>query len=223
MPGGMKSLHTWLTSTAPRSGDDAAQRMSGSSPSGSPSADEGSTTGTDLSAARDTTTDKKAKDNRQAGDDRRPAGRDARRIAGSPGDFEGFLFWRASLRWQRMITAVLRPFNLTHVQWVLLVGAWLMEIDDGQAPSQRELAEHNATDVMMTSQVLGTLEKRGLIVRPRDPRDKRVRRVSATPEGAELAERSLAVVDAADTEFFSQIGEPGSLIGPLRKLAAWDG
>jgi DNA-binding MarR family transcriptional regulator len=145
------------------------------------------------------------------------------RIADNPGDFEGFLFWRASLRWQRMITAVLRPFDLTHVQWVLLVGAWLMEIHDGKAPSQRELAEHNATDVMMTSQVLNTLEKRGLIVRRHDVSDKRIRRISATPEGAKIAEESLAVVDIADSEFFSQIGEPGSLVEPLRKLAAWDG
>lgn len=146
-----------------------------------------------------------------------------RSIAARPGDFEGFLFWRASLRWQRMMTAVLRPFELTHVQWMILVAAWLMEIDDGRAPSQRELADHDETDVMMTSQVLATLEKRGLVVRRPDPEDKRIRRVSVTPKGADLGQRSLAVVDAADTEFFSQIGEPGSLIEPLRKLAAWDG
>lgn len=143
-------------------------------------------------------------------------------LAGRPGDFEGFLFWRASLRWQRMMTAVLRPFELTHVQWALLMGAWMMEIDEGRPPSQRELAEHAATDVMMTSQVLATLEKRGLVVRRQDPADKRIRRVSATAEGVDLADRALAVVAPADVAFFSQIGPPGSLIEPLRKLADWE-
>jgi DNA-binding MarR family transcriptional regulator len=149
--------------------------------------------------------------------------RDPQEVASHPGDFEGFLFWRASLRWQRMITGALKPFGLTHVQWMLLVGAWMMELGEGREPSQRELAEHNATDVMMTSQVLAVLEKRGLVVRRVDPADRRVRRVTVTPEGVELARHSLLVVDEADSEFFAQIGSPGSLIEPLRKLAAWEG
>ncbi|HWI22715.1 MAG TPA: MarR family transcriptional regulator [Baekduia sp.] len=152
-----------------------------------------------------------------------PGGKHAALFTSDPGEFEGFLFWRASLRWQRMMTAALREFKLTHVQCMLLVGAWLMEIENGQTPSQRELAERGATDVMMTSQVLSTLEKRAYITRERDPDDKRIRRVSVTPEGAALAERALVVVAAADEEFFAQVGEPGILLEPLRKLAAWEG
>jgi hypothetical protein len=29
----------------------------------------------------------------------------------------GFLLWRTALRWQRLVTSALRPFNLTHVQF----------------------------------------------------------------------------------------------------------
>jgi DNA-binding MarR family transcriptional regulator len=152
-----------------------------------------------------------------------PGGEHAALFTSDPGEFEGFLFWRASLRWQRMMTGALREFKLTHVQCMLLVGAWLMEIENGQKPSQRELAERGATDVMMTSQVLSTLEKRGYVTRERDPDDKRIRRVCVTPEGASLAERALVVVAAADEEFFAQVGEPGTLLEPLRKLAAWEG
>jgi len=36
--------------------------------------------------------------------------------AGSP----GFLLWHVTLQWQRAITAVLQPLDLTHVQFVLL-------------------------------------------------------------------------------------------------------
>lgn len=142
---------------------------------------------------------------------------------GDPGEIEGFLFWRASLRWQRMMTAVLRPLDLTHVQFILLSGAWRMEIEDGRAPSQRELADHAATDVMMTSQVLATLDKRGLVVRRPDPTDKRVRRVSVTDAGAALAAQAIQIASVADRRFFDQVEDPRSLVAPLRKLAAWDG
>lgn len=162
------------------------------------------------------------RDNRSAASYARTHPTTPEEIVGRPGDFPGFLFWRAALRWQRMFTAVVRPFNLTHVQWVVLVGAWLMELDDGP-PSQRELAEHQGMDVMMTGQVLTALEKRGLIVRRRDTKDKRVRRVSVTPEGADLAWRSFGVAAEADADFFGQVDDPDSLIAPLRKLAGWDG
>lgn len=160
-------------------------------------------------------------------DDRRPDGSGSSHptvpddVVGRPGDFPGFLFWRASLRWQRRITSALRPFDVTPVQWMVLVGAWLMELEEAP-PSQRELADHQGVDVMMTGQVLTTLEKRGLVVRRRDPGDKRVRRVSVTAEGADLAQRSFGVTAVADAEFFSQIEDPDSLIGLLRILAEWE-
>lgn len=140
---------------------------------------------------------------------------------GRSGEFPGFLFYRASLRWQRTMTAALRPFGLTPVQWTLLTDAWLLGID-GEAPSQRELAEYQGADTVMTGQVLATLEKRGLVVRARDATDKRVRRVSVTPEGADLGRRSFAVAVRADREFFSQIEDLDSMMPLLRELAAWD-
>src|SRR6266566_2274389 len=64
----------------------------------------------------------------------------------SPWDYSpGFLLWHATLRWQRQITAVLKPLGLTHVQFVLLAGSWWLG-RGGQPPSQRELADHSGTD-----------------------------------------------------------------------------
>ena len=83
----------------------------------------------------------------------------ARRVGYAKQDMEltqspGFLLWRTTLRWQRLMTAALRPFNLTHVQFVLLASTWWLTRVAGETPNQRRLAEHAGTDAMMTSQVV---------------------------------------------------------------------
>ncbi len=140
-----------------------------------------------------------------------------------PQDSAGFLLWRTTLRWQRRITAALRPLELTHVQFVLLaVVWWLTERADApeQLPSQRQVAAHAATDVMMTSQVLRALEARGLVARAPDPADARVKLLTVTDAGRGLAQRAVAAVEAADADFFSGVRKPAQLVDVLRQLAA---
>jgi DNA-binding MarR family transcriptional regulator len=72
------------------------------------------------------------------------------------------------------MAAVLKEHDLTHVQFVLLANVWWL----GDGPTQRRLAEHAGTDPMMTSQVLRTLEGKGLVTR---------------------------VVEAADASFFAAV------------------
>jgi DNA-binding MarR family transcriptional regulator len=135
-----------------------------------------------------------------------------------PGDSAGFLLWRSTLRWQRAVAAALRPLGLTHVQFVLLVTVWWLS-RDGERPNQRQVADHAGTDVMMTSQVLRTLESRGLISRDVDVTDARARRLVATVEGARLAERATAIVDGADRAFFAAVDERMRLWDALRMLS----
>src|SRR4051812_25420869 len=55
----------------------------------------------------------------------------------------GFLLWRVTQRWQRVIAAALRPLELTHAQFVLLMSTWhLARTGDDRGPSQREVADH---------------------------------------------------------------------------------
>ncbi|MGQ0837252.1 MarR family winged helix-turn-helix transcriptional regulator [Actinokineospora sp.] len=135
-----------------------------------------------------------------------------------PKDSPGFLLWRTTLRWQRAITAALRPLELTHVQFVLLAAVWWLS-DQSAAPSQRQVADHAGTDVMMTSQVLRALERRGLVARAQDGADARVRRLTVTDSGRKLAERAVAVVEAADADFFGRVPDPARLLDILRLLA----
>jgi DNA-binding MarR family transcriptional regulator len=140
-------------------------------------------------------------------------------VSPDAGESPGFLLWRVTQRWQRSIVAALRPLDLTHAQFVLLMSTWYL----GKAtpPSQREVAEHAEADVMMTSQVLRTLERRGLVTRSADEADARVKRLAVTPEGARLARRAQGVVEKADRAFFARAADQPALLSHLRDLAAW--
>lgn len=129
------------------------------------------------------------------------------------------LLWRVTLRWQRQITATLKPFGLTHVQFVLLASTWWLSRTDDRTPNQRDLAQHAVVDVMMASQVLRALEAKGLVRRERDPRDARAVQVTITEAGAELAVRAVRAVEAADAEFFGAAPDQAALVEALRTLS----
>ena len=130
----------------------------------------------------------------------------------------GLLLWRTTLNWQRRITAALKPCGLTHVQFVLLTCTWWLDRQAGRTPSQRDLAEYAAIDVTMTSQVLRALEAKGLVQRDRDADDSRALRITVTEDGAALAVRAVAVVEAVDREFFGAAPDPAALTVALRAL-----
>lgn len=145
----------------------------------------------------------------------------SQQAAAGPSDSPGFLLWRTTLRWQRSITAALRPLELTHVQFVLLAGAWWLSSAPGaeaRSPTQRQLAAHAQVDAMMTSQVLRALDARGLIRRTADPADGRVKRVTVTDTGRGLAEQAITVVEQADNDFFSNARDPRQLLEVLSQL-----
>lgn len=135
-----------------------------------------------------------------------------------PGESPGLLLWRATLGWQRQVTAALKPLGLTHVQFVLLASAWWLTHVAGERPSQKRLAEHANTDVMMTSQVVRTLAGKGLLTRSPNPDDARAQLLGVTPEGARLAARAVLLVEDADRAFFDVVEDRAALMGVLKTL-----
>jgi len=121
-----------------------------------------------------------------------------------PSESPGFLLWHATLRWQREITAALRPLELTHVQFVLLASTWWLN-SQGDRPSQVELAAFAGTDVKMTSTVLRELERKDLLSRTVDRSDARAFRLRTTREGGRLASRAITVVEDVDRRFFDAL------------------
>jgi DNA-binding MarR family transcriptional regulator len=117
----------------------------------------------------------------------------------------GLLLWQVTNRWQAAQRAALKPFDITHVQFVLL--AALTYLQASGPVTQKALADMAATDPMMTSQVLRTLESRDLVHRPAHPTDRRARAVAVTDAGRELANRAVVAVEACDAAFFAALGE----------------
>ena len=132
-------------------------------------------------------------------------------------DSPGLSLWQVTNRWQAAQRAALKPFGLTHVQYVLLASlAWLQS----EGPmTQKQLADHAAADVMMTSQVLRVLEDRGLVRRAPHPADGRARALSLTDAGQDLANRTVSAVEECDRTFFSPLADDvPPLTGLLRRL-----
>ena len=140
-----------------------------------------------------------------------------------PARSPGFLLWHATLRWRRDIAAALAPLDLTHVQFVLLACTWWLN-EHGEHPNQIALAAQAVTDVKMTSQVVRSLERKGLVERQVDPVDTRARRLRVTRRGARLAPRAIALVERVDAEFFEPVPRADALdlLGSLARLRGPD-
>ena len=133
-------------------------------------------------------------------------------------DSPGFLFWQVSSMWQRQINAGLKEFGLTHAQFVLLASlTWL--VDNTKPITQVDLAHHAKMDVMMTSNVLRTLEEKGLVLRNPHPTDTRAKSLAVTEQGIETSRQVVRVVECIDRTFFQSLGSdlPG-FTGQLLKL-----
>ncbi|HAA91414.1 MAG TPA: MarR family transcriptional regulator, partial [Rhodospirillaceae bacterium] len=94
----------------------------------------------------------------------------------------GYLIWRVVNLWQKTQKETLAQFDLTPVQFLLLSGLAELSPDDA-AIKQSTLAQHCRTDAMMTSQVIRSLEKRGLVRRTRHRQDRRAVSIVLTEEG----------------------------------------
>ncbi len=138
----------------------------------------------------------------------------------SPQDSPGFLLWQVSNLWQRSIREALAPTGLTHAQFVLLASlSWLNQHEENI--TQVRLAHHTRMDVMMTSDVLRTLETKGLIRRVRSPQDRRAWNLEVEATGLELANQAVRLVEIADTAFFAQLGSKNpDLLQMLRQLSS---
>lgn len=146
-----------------------------------------------------------------------PDGRHLGTVHPSADQSPGLALWQVTNDWQRHIRDALAPFDLTHVQFVLL--AHLAAADVAQPMTQHELATRCRADLTMTSQVLRRLERRGLVERRPHPHDGRARALHPTADGVELANRANAAVEAADAVYFGQLGEAlGAFMGHLDTL-----
>jgi DNA-binding MarR family transcriptional regulator len=135
----------------------------------------------------------------------------------------GFVLWHATHAWQQEVARVLAPFGLTHAQLTTLGTIWWLRRETGTAPSQRDIAAHSAITDVLASQVIRSLEQRGLVARDTDKLDTRIRRLSLTEAGSELTREAMTALDAADRAYFAHLDvSPADLIRILNQIAGRD-
>lgn len=130
----------------------------------------------------------------------------------------GYLLWRAANLWQKQARAVLAPFDVTPVQYLLLAGLRDLQAERGQPVKQAALARHCQSDPMMTSQVLRALQKAGLIAREAHAEDGRAFAVALTAEGIDLLREAEPKIEAADSRFHDPLGPEKDTFGDALRL-----
>ncbi|MHB8339151.1 MAG: MarR family winged helix-turn-helix transcriptional regulator [Ignavibacteriaceae bacterium] len=122
----------------------------------------------------------------------------------SPSESNGFLLWKVNNLWQREITRILKKYNLTHTQFVIMASIlWLS--DEKKELTQIELANNIEIDVMMTSNVLRNLHKRDLIERHEHSTDTRAKTINLTSKGYNILLEAVNEVELFDIKFFKRV------------------
>ena len=120
----------------------------------------------------------------------------------------GFLLWQVSTLWSKSTTVALKPFGLTHPQFIILATIdWLK----GKGASAEEIGRRIVLDPKVTSHLLRSLEVKGLVEPSRTPGEKS-KYPLLTIAGAEILAKALPVVESADAAFFASIDLKNSKI-----------
>src|SRR5690349_11741328 len=82
-----------------------------------------------------------------------------------------YQLWLATNAWQRMIRRALEPLDLTHAQFIAI--ASIDRLAACKMVTQVQIAKFCGFDENMTSQLVKSLEAKGLIARSKHPTDAR--------------------------------------------------
>ena len=113
----------------------------------------------------------------------------------------GLLFWQTATLWQRAIKETLRPYNLTHTQYVIL--AVIQELNESdENVTQKKISDFSMIDIMTTSSTLRLLEKKKLICRTISTVDSRANSIKISSSGSKLLCEATPDVENVDEAFF---------------------
>ncbi len=100
----------------------------------------------------------------------------------------GFILYRTALAVKSALQRAFKEkgYEITAEQWNMIRHLW-----EGEGLSQREIGDKAAKDKPNITRMLDALEKKGLLFRRPDPRDRRKYRVYLTQAGKDLHQRLL--------------------------------
>ena len=112
-----------------------------------------------------------------------------------PAKTPGFALWNASNKWEREIKTILKPYSITHVQYLLMASLLWLETNEKNV-TQRRLAAFAKTDIMMTSSVLRTLQTKDFVKLKQNPEDSRAHAITLTKKGSETVRNAVIEVES---------------------------
>ena len=116
-----------------------------------------------------------------------------------------YLLWLVNNAWQREVRRQLEPWDLTHVQFFVMSSIEKLGAAD-TCLSQAEVARFLDIDENMTSQVIRSLEQRGMVVRSAHDSDRRARSLTLTEEGLRITLEARTAVRDASAKFYARLG-----------------
>lgn len=122
----------------------------------------------------------------------------------SPKDSIGFQFWKTSNLWRKKQQEALRAFDISHGQFVVIACTIILENKAGEI-YQKDIASLSQTDEMTTSQIIKTLQKKGILLKERSLKDKRAFCIQSTKIGKDLLLKTLPIVEEVDESFFKPL------------------
>ena len=114
----------------------------------------------------------------------------------------GFLLWKTTTIWQRLVKKALEPYNVTHAQFVLMASLLWFDIKEKKL-TQVDLIQSTKLDKMTVSSSLKKLVTKKLASRAEDQEDTRAKVVSLTKKGQNLAKILVPIIEKVDQSFFS--------------------
>jgi DNA-binding MarR family transcriptional regulator len=121
-----------------------------------------------------------------------------------------FAIYGAAHAFTRAYKPLLEPLGLTYPQYLVMMALWA---EDGQ--KVKALGDRLGLDSGTLSPLLKRLEQSGLVKRKRDAEDERQVKITLTPQGVELKERSAGVMEAIGKATGCSLEEVGMLRAAL--------
>lgn len=118
--------------------------------------------------------------------------------------YVGAAFWQIGNAWKRRAVAVLRPQNITVVQFMVLRAVESIRMRQ-RIVSQVEIAAELHANPMVVSSVIRSLKKQRLVSVKIHPKDSRAKRVDLTPIGEENLKISHELIVEMESVFFQVI------------------
>lgn len=134
-------------------------------------------------------------------------------------NYFGAAFWQIGNAWKRRAISVLRPQNITVVQFLVLKAVAMLR-DQKRHISQVDVAETLQANPMVVSSVIRSLKKQKLISVKAHPKDSRAKRVELTTSGIDhLTACHQLIVDMESTFFKPLEGNEKPFSDQLNVLA----